>query len=199
MIMEWKWIYLQLQMHGSASLKWLICMLCVCCERHRRYFETRRFMYPERPVLLWKYDWKYRKKRKTNEKKNVIIDNNKNRTFTIVVWICKILLLFVWLVFSFWWFRLSKLKLDAIFICLKIDLGCQPKQSYLIARIHIIHLSRSRAFISIILILNTRKYSFKITLYHWPCFSFPIRGLQCQLKVSIQLPPERILFFLSEN
>lgn len=69
MIMEWKWIYLQLQMHGSASLKWLICMLCVCCERHRRYFETRRFMYPECPVLLWKYDWKYRKKRKTNEKK----------------------------------------------------------------------------------------------------------------------------------
>lgn len=105
-------------------------------------------------------------KREKRMKKNVIIDNNKNRTFTIVVWICKILLLFVWLVFSFWWFRLSKLKLDAIFICLKIDLGCQPKQSYLIARIHIIHLSRSRAFISIILILNTRKYSFKITLYH---------------------------------
>lgn len=147
-------------------------------------------------VKIW---LEIQKKEKNEWKKNVIIDNNKNRTFTIVVWICKILLLFVWLVFSFWWFRLSKLKLDAIFICLKIDLGCQPKQSYLIARIHIIHLSRSRAFISIILILNTRKYSFKITLYHWPCFSFPIRGLQCQLKVSIQLPPERILFFLSEN
>lgn len=150
MIMEWKWIYLQLQMHGSASLKWLICMLCVCCERHRRYFETRRFMYPERPVLLWKYDWKYRKKRKTNEKKLNHWQQQKQNIYHCGLDLQNSFFVDL-LFFSLWWFRLSKLKLDAIFICLKIDLGCQPKQSYLIARIHIIHLSRSRAFISIIL------------------------------------------------
>lgn len=189
---------MKMNIFTTASLKWLICMLCVCCERHRRYFETRRFMYPECPVLLWKYDWKYRKRRKTNEKKLNHRQQQKQNIYHCGLDLQNSFFV-VLLVFSFWWFRLSKLELDAIFTSLKIDLGCQPKQSYLIARIHIIHLSRSRAFISIILILNTRKYSFKITLYHWPCFSFPIRGPQCQLKVPIQLPPEQVLFFLSEN
>lgn len=151
-------------------------------------------------MLLWKYDWKYRKKRKTNEKKLNHRQQQKQKHLPLWFGFAKFFF-FVFLVFSFWWFRLFKLKLDAIFICLKIDLGCQPEQSpsYLVARIHIIHLSRSRAFISFILILNMWKYSFKITLYHWPCFSFPIRGPRCQLKVPIQLPPERIFFFLSEN
>lgn len=151
-------------------------------------------------MLLWKYDWKYRKKRKTNEKKLNHWQQQKQSIYHCGLDLQNSFFV-VLLVFSFWWFRLSKLKLDAIFICLKIDLGCQPKQSpsYLVPRIHIIHLSRSGAFISIILILNTWKCSFKMILYHWPCFSFPNRGPQSQLKVPIQLPPERILFFLSEN
>lgn len=43
--------------------------VCLLWETQKVLWNQNKIYVAECPVLLWKYDWKYRKKRKTNEKK----------------------------------------------------------------------------------------------------------------------------------